>query len=314
MMFFTDWEGPWVLTDFAYEVAIAFFNNHEFFERLSQYDDYLFLIRKKDDYEAGDTLRLLAPFLVALGIDSRDLIDLAEKVLKYTPDAEDSLEFLKRRYEPVVVSTSYRQFLDVSARGLGIEKVYGTEFFPEKYRLPSSEREEILQAVEIISTLPEIYMPPDERSMKAIEWLDEFFWKKMMRMEIGKVLRDVRAVGGRRKLEIVRRFSLKPVVIGDSISDLEMLSYAKVNGLAVSFNGNEYAVENSNVIIISESAWAEAYVLDSYFRNGIDGVKRIKDEVDAKIYIMDEITDIEDVVRESKDMRKRIRGIAGLLS
>jgi len=96
-MFFTDWEGPWVLTDFAYEIAIAFFNNHEFFERLSQYDDYLVLVEKKEGYEAGDTLKLLAPFIVASGVSSEELKDLAEKVVTYTPDAEDSMSYLLRK-------------------------------------------------------------------------------------------------------------------------------------------------------------------------------------------------------------------------
>jgi predicted HAD superfamily phosphohydrolase len=132
MLFFTDWEGPWVLTDFAYEVAIAFFNNHEFFERLSQYDDYLVLIEQKENYEAGDTLKLLAPFLVALDVTSEELRDLAEKVLAYTPDAEESMRYLiERGFEPVVISTSYIQFLEVSAKPLGINKIHSTHFKPE---------------------------------------------------------------------------------------------------------------------------------------------------------------------------------------
>ncbi len=315
-MFFTDWEGPWVLTDFAYEVAIAFFNNHEFFERLSQYDDYLVLVEKRKDYDAGDTLRLLAPFLVALGIDSKDLLDLAENVLSYTPDAEESIgRLLKKGFEPVVISTAYEQFLEVSAKPLGIKKIHCTRFNPEKYSLPKDLREFILESVEIIASLPEIEI--DGSSEESVRWLNEFFWKKLAKSEAGRILEEVKAVGGGRKLEVVRSYGVEsPLVIGDSISDYAMLSWAKERGLAVSFNGNEFAVRNSNLAIISDTTFSEAYVVEAYLREGIEGVKKLVESdsvVNAEFYWIDE-SNVEYVIEKSKSMRRRLRGLAGSLS
>lgn len=325
MLFFTDWEGPWVLTDFAYEVAIAFFNNHEFFERLSQYDDYLVLIERKEGYEAGDTLKLLAPFIVALGITSEELKDLAENVLSYTPDAEDAMHYLiKKDIEPVVISTSYFQFLEVSAKPLGLNRIHATKFEPERYSLPKEEKEFILQAVEVIASLPEIEIPPDEDSMKSIDCLNDFFWNRLAKMEAGKILRDVKAVGGQRKLEAVRSYGIKdPIAIGDSISDSAMLSWAKEKGLAVSFNGNEYAVKNSNLAIVSETAFAEVYIVEAYLSNGLGGVKRaLKLEFDSEVvdklketkYYWIKDSDVDKIVDESKAMRRKLRGLAGALS
>ncbi len=316
-MFFTDWEGPWVLTDFAYEVAIAFFNNHEFFERLSQYDDYLVLVEKREDYDAGDTLRLLAPFLVALGIDSKDLLDLAEKVLSYTPDAEESIgRLLKNGFEPVVVSTAYEQFLEVSAKPLGIKRIHCTRFNPEKYGLSGDLRRFILESVEIIASLPEI----DGSSEESVRWLNDFFWKKLVKSEAGRILKEVRAVGGKRKLEVVRSYGVKsPLVIGDSISDYAMLSWAKVRGLAVSFNGNEFAVRNSNLAVISDTAFSEAYVVEAYLKGGIEGVRRALEDFNVEslrnteFYWIDE-SNVEQVIERSKSMRRRLRGLAGSLS
>ncbi len=325
MLFFTDWEGPWVLTDFAYEIAIAFLNNHEFFERLSQYDDYLVLIEKKKGYEAGDTLKLLAPFIVALGVSSDELKDLAEKVLVYTPDAEESIGYLlKKGIEPVVISTAYEQFLDVSAKPLGIRRIHATAFKPENYRLPKDEKEFILQAVEIIASLPEIEIPLRDRSKGSVEWLNDFFWNKLAKMEAGRILDEVKAVGGKRKLDVVRMYSVpNPVVIGDSISDHAMLSWAKEKGLAASFNGNEFAVKNSNLAIISETTFAEAYIVEAYLSGGVEGVRRfvmrefgsdIADKLrGTEFYWIDE-SDVDEVINKSKAMRRRLRGLAGILS
>ena len=325
MMFFTDWEGPWVLTDFAYEVAIAVFNNHEFFERLSQYDDYLYLVERREGYEVGDTLRLLAPFLVAADVTSEELREIGEKTLIYTPDAEESIEkLMKRGIEPVVISTSYRQFLEISAKPLGIRKVHCTEFTPENYRIPKEEKDELLEAVEIIASLPEIEIPPDENGVKSVRWLNDFFWVKMRRMQAWRVVEEVKAVGGSRKLRALMEYGdEKPIVIGDSISDVEMLKWARGRGLSVSFNGNEFAVMNSDLAVISETTFAEAYIVEAYLREGMDGVMRAIDfeyesdfvsAVRGTRYYWMKTSEVEEVVKESKYMRRKLRGLAGSLS
>jgi len=312
-MIFTDWEGPWVLTDFAYECAVAFFNSHEFFERLSQYDDYLVLVEKRKDYEAGDTLRLLAVFLVANEVSSEELRDLAEKVLKPTPDAETAIKKLKEA--PVVISTSYEQFLEVSAKYLGVEKhIYCTKFNPENYRLNSDEKEAILEAVEVIANLPEITIPPDERAKDAINWLNDFFWNKLQKTGAKRILDEVKAIGGKRKLEVVLKYGVeKPIVIGDSISDKDMLAYAKENGIAIAFNGNEFALSNSNLAIIAESALGEVEVINRCLKNGLNWIDDVANVTGGKVYRLDK-ANFEDILKESKAMRAKLRGLAGYLS
>lgn len=310
-MIFSDWEGPWVLTDFAYECAVAFFNNYEFFERLSQYDDYLVLIEKRENYDAGDTLKLLAVFLVAEGVDSKELIELAEKVLKYTPDAEDAIKELKEK--PIVISTSYEQFLDVSAKPLGL-KYHCTKFNPEKYMLNPNIKKEIREAVEVISNLPEIRIPPDEGTCKTVKWLNDFFWRRLMKTEAGKILRDVQAIGGRRKLEVVLSYNPdNVVVIGDSISDKDMLFYAKERGIAISFNGNEFALKNSNLAIVAESAFAETDVINKCLCEGLKWIDVCKDVRGGKVCRLERV-DFESILKESKEVRRRLRGLAGYLS
>jgi len=322
-MFFTDWEGPWVLTDFAFEVAIAFFNDHEFFERLSQYDDYLVLVERREGYEAGDTLRLLAPFLVAQDVTSEELRDLAENVLSYTPDAEETLPKLIE-FEPVVISTAYSQFLDVSAKPLGIERYHATRFEPERYGLPRDLKDELLDAVDVISSLPEIEIPLDKNAMRAVEWLNDFFWNRMAKTEVGRILDEVKAVGGRRKLDVVLSYSPNdPLVIGDSISDYAMLSWAKERGIAISFNGNEFAVRNSNVAVVSDTTFSEAYLVEAYVREGKEGLRRAMEKefesafarkLENTEFFWVEESELEEIVRRSVDMRRRLRGLAGALS
>jgi predicted HAD superfamily phosphohydrolase len=323
--FFTDWEGPWVTTDFAYEIAKAFLRNTVFFERLSQYDDYLAYVERKSNYEAGDTLKLLSPFIYASGITSRQLRELSRKVVNFIPDAREAISQIKST--PVVISTAYKQFVEESTKMLGVyENVHGTEFDIEGYEIPEEEKRIVRESIEIIAQLPEIKIKPDkwfdkidDKSKESIFWLNNFFWRKLEHSNFGRMIEDVNAVGGVRKKEIVQRYveerNLDEVIaIGDSISDHAMLKWVRDRGVAVSFNGNEYAIENSNVAVISNTAFGEAAVLDAFINYGVEGViKLVKHENTEILKTAIEDVDIKAVIEESIKMRKKLRGEAGKL-
>jgi len=336
-LFFTDWEGPWVTTDFAFEISKLLFKN-SFFERLSQYDDYLSYIKRKEDYEAGDTLKLLAPFLIASGVTSEKIKELSRKIVNFVPDAEISIKYIK--IKPVVISTSYSQFLEESTGMLGINAfIHGTEFNPEEFRIKEEDVKMLNEAVDSISSLPEIKIKPgmkenelDESSMEGINWLNEFFWEKIMNSSFGDVLRSVKATGGERKREIVQNyvenFNIDEILaIGDSISDHAMLKWVKEEGgIAISFNGNEYAIKNSNVAVVSDTAFGEVALIDVFARKGIKGVLKvvrkaginlIDDGVSkylhsTKFYWIED-SNIEEIIEESGRMRRKLRGEAGEL-
>jgi predicted HAD superfamily phosphohydrolase len=335
MFFFTDWEGPWVTTDFAYEATIAFFNNHEFFERLSQYDDYLSYIEKRRGYEAGDTLRLLAPFFVATSATSRELEELS-KFASFVPDAREAMLMLMPSSKPVVVSTAYMQFLK-SAEMIGVREIHGTEFRIDDYRVEEEEKKKILRAVDTIASLPEIAIKPgmkkedvDENSRKSIEWLNGFFYE-LMKTPFGRIVKEVNAVGGERKKRIVQgyveRYEIEePIAIGDSISDHAMLEWVKKRGIAIAFNGNEFAIKHANLAVVSNTAFGEAVTIKVFMESGSEGVRRLardfcnlKPELarllqnsDVKIYWLEDV-DVNAVIEESIRMRKRLRGEAGKL-
>ena len=86
---------------------------------------------------------------------------------------------------------------------------------------------------------------------QLIQRLDEIFWSEIPKMFVGKFLTDVITVGGEQKAESIRdaakRLGAKladVMYVGDSITDVEAFKLVRENGgLAVSFNGNSYAVK-----------------------------------------------------------------------
>ncbi len=102
-----------------------------------------------------------------------------------------------------------------------------------------------------------------------------------------------------------------PVAIGDSISDYKMFEAAReLGGVAVAFNGNEYALRHADVAIVSPTAMSEAIVVEMLLERG--SIENFPEIEGTEIYIMEK-SDFEEVLEKSKRMRVRLRGLAGEL-
>jgi energy-converting hydrogenase A subunit R len=95
-------------------------------------------------------------------------------------------------------------------------------------------------------------------------------------MQIGQIYSGVNPVGGIEKAEairdVVRRLptTLREVMyVGDSITDKEAFRLVKKNdGLAVSFNGNRYAIENADIAVMSRDSQVTAAIAETFLRSG----------------------------------------------
>jgi energy-converting hydrogenase A subunit R len=127
-------------------------------------------------------------------------------------------------------------------------------------------------------------IPPEAKNFKdlslsaqrTVQELDNIFWKVIAKMPVSKIYSDVCPMGGQQKAEAVRdiacRLSMKLggfMYVGDSITDEEAMGLVKRrNGLAVSFNGNQYAVKNADVALLSHDGMATAVVAEMFFKLG----------------------------------------------
>lgn len=309
-MFFTDWEGPWILTDFALELTMAVFNNERFFSNLSLYDDYLAYKEKRKNYEAGYTLKLLVPFLLAAGITDRDVNEIAMNTARFVPDADRAMARLQKKWKPVVISTSYTQYLEKTASIIGVNGfLHGTEIEFDSLHLPHSLEKKLLDMVDEIASL---------KGENLYRKLDEIFSIK----EIMEILESVKAVGAGEKAKILREYCESnnvefPIAIGDSISDYKMLNEAKkLGGVAIAFNGNEYALKHADIAIISSTAYSEAIVIELFMKYGEKAYQYLDDAEkeleNTEIHIIEE-HNFREVLEKSKRMRVKLRGLAGEL-
>jgi energy-converting hydrogenase A subunit R len=243
-----DLEGPLSPQDNAYELMKLFPNGDKIFRVISYYDDLLTL-EGRPDYEPGDTLALIVPFLVLHNVTENDIANLAVKAtfLGGAVDLISKLGF--GGWKIFCITTTYEQYAIHITHKLGIyaHNVAGTPFPLNKLRITLTQEDADL----LRQTEAEILtMPPGTDDARIKQRLDNFFWEKLPATGLGNLIKEVKPVGGRRKVAALKRFAdsynqplAKWVVVGDSITDSQMLQTVEAaGGLAVAFNANQYAL------------------------------------------------------------------------
>lgn len=295
-VFITDCEGPISKNDNAYELTEHFVPNGDaLFALISKYDDVQADIIKRKGYKAGDTLRLMLPFLKAYEVTNKKIKEFSAKNILLVPNARDTLQFVKGIMPSFIVSTSYEQYMQALCDVIDFpfKNVYCTRLNIDKYQVSQIEKEKLQQLKEEIVALPMIEISEtatglndfSEKDRKTIRRLDEIFWKEISKMDCGKMLKEVNPIGGFEKAKAIEdiadkvgvRFS-DVVYVGDSITDVQSFQLVRENGgLAVSFNGNNYAVREAEIAVLSNNTAVTsvlAEVFNRYGRKGVLGLVR----------------------------------------
>ncbi len=282
-IFISDCEGPISKNDNAFEAATQFIPyGDKFFKIVSKYDDILADTIRKPGYNAGDTLKLILPFLKAYNVTDTSLREFSAKTMVLVAGSKNTLEYIRNLCTSYVVSTSYEHYIKAFCETLNFPfgNTYCTHLSLDKYVLLDQERLRLRQIVKDISQKPVMTIPPNAKSLEdfskldheTIEWLDDIFWNEISKMPIGEIFSDIKPIGGHEKADAIidaaqrENCSLSNVMyIGDSITDVEAFKLVKENdGLTVSFNGNEYAVRNAEVAVLSKNNTVTAVIAELF--------------------------------------------------
>jgi energy-converting hydrogenase A subunit R len=323
-----DLEGPLSPQDNAYELMKLFPNGDKIFEVISRYDDLLTL-EEREDYEPGDTLALIVPFLILHNIAEDNIATLAAKA-SLTGGAAKLIDWLLYSgWKIFCISTSYEQYAFHITQKLGIyaHNVACTPFPLDKFRAALSQEESKLlkQAEEDMLTMRPV---ADDKRIK--QNLDKFFWEMLPATDLGAAIKQVKPIGGRRKVDALKRFAdkhdqplAKWVVIGDSITDFRMLqAVEEAGGLAIAFNANEYALPYSTMGLASTLISDLTEVLEVWpkgQRGAVERTVKYKEKWGPKggdnnnFHWLSGRKDLDPIIEVHKRIRKLVREEAGKL-
>jgi len=282
-----DLEGPLAPQDNAYELMKLFPNGDNIFEVISRYDDLLTL-EGRASYEPGDTLALIVPFLAYHGIKEEQIGIMGQRAA-LTPGASELVSKLKTHdWQVFCASTSYEQYATGVTQRLGIptQNVACTSFpLNEISQLLTQGDFTLLEEME--KQIPNLSSMVDDDIKKL---LDHFYWQELPQTKSGKMVTEVKPMGGSRKVKALERFAAKTgeplshwVAVGDSITDFNMLqAVGDAGGLAISFNANEYALPYSTMSLAStrlDDLWVILETWGRGDRSAVEKIVREKEEI-----------------------------------
>ncbi len=290
-MLFSDWEGPWVIADHAFELA-----QHSIRQGAGLYStlsNYVLgnLEAGRGNFQPGDTLALIAPFLIANGAGESDLHQIAISGANFLDGAGKAVKYLKRHEIALrIISTSYSQYVNYTAGLIGIPGMHtiSTRFPIGELRgaVREADMESVRHAAKSILELrragPDFSGNRQVNAGSMAAFLDRFF-DELAHNSFSTVMQTVRPMGGERKLDALREVLEadgmgidNAVVVGDSVTDGSMLRAASVEGgLSISFNGNVHAVQNSLVAVMSQSCIIIPVLVQIFGRKGMEGVEKV---------------------------------------
>jgi energy-converting hydrogenase A subunit R len=286
-VFITDCEGPVSKNDNAFELMSRIVpKGDRLFTLISRFDDVLADIVKKPGYKAGDTLRLILPFLKAYGATNDLLKEYSSQNILLVPGADETLKFVNNLMPSYIVSTSYEHYIASLCAIIGFPKgnVYCTRLNIDKYQLSEKEVAKLKAIGEEISSMPMIKIPDGavslddlpKESRVTVKRLNKLFWEEFPSMQAEKMLREVNPVGGYEKANAVKDIAVKTAVelseiiyVGDSITDVDPFRLVRnAGGLTVSFNGNRYAVREAEIAVMSYHTSITSILADVFCRFG----------------------------------------------
>jgi len=327
---FFDLEGPLSPQDNALEVMGLVDKGHQAFAVISRYDDLLAL-EGREEYEPGDTLKLILPFLILHGITAEDIESVSKAAPLIAGAGELVASLVGDGWLVHVISTSYQQHALRIAGELGIPErdVACTRLDLSQLasRAEQADLGFVREAWDYVlrigegQTLEEIADGAVDARIRPR--LDEFYWETMPRTALGETLRGVEVVGGRRKVGALERFCRglgvylgQVAVVGDSITDFQMLKAVEAaGGLSIVFNGNRYALPYGTVGVASVSLLNLLPVLKTWLGQGREALRKAvlssglsPQEGDAAYHWLVNRPNLEEVASVHGVARKRARG------
>jgi energy-converting hydrogenase A subunit R len=353
-VFISDCEGPISKNDNAFEVTAHFVpDGDRLFSLISKYDDVLADVLKKPGYSAGSTLKLILPFLKAYGVTDRQMEEFSAQNLILIANSKDTLQHVSAVANAYIVSTSYEHYIKALCKALDFpyQNTYCTKLSLDKYPITEQENMRLKNVAKEIVQMPMINIPSGAKSwedfstkdQETIKRLDRIFWDELASMNSGRFYTEVTTVGGSQKAEAIQDAAEKlhlplsdVMYVGDSITDVEAFRLVRENGgLTVSFNGNNYAVGNAEIAVLSENSIVTAIIADVFCRQGKQATLKLVENWNLQslerngvvsLSLLDHLfslypetlpkvqigtaQNMKTLLKESSEFRKKIRGEA----
>ncbi|MCL2032405.1 MAG: hypothetical protein FWG96_03955 [Methanomassiliicoccaceae archaeon] len=262
----------------------------KFYDLIARYDDIVAYVLNRSDGRSGNVMRFIAPFLKAFGMTDYAAMKHCGESLRLLPEAKRAMGHLMDTMPTFITTTSYEHNVlnvcDELGLPLGVVDFTNLSFDENKI-----SREDAKALREMSRKITGLRMPGQEYELDVpvklqqdevdmIRTLDDIFNIKIRELPISAMMRNMRAVGANEKayflIDLRRRTEIDfegTAFIGGDITDIHALDTIQDRGgLAMSFNGCDFAVRKSNVAVMSRDCTVAAVLAQEFYNEGIEAV------------------------------------------
>ncbi|AIZ56005.1 hypothetical protein Mpt1_c01000 [Candidatus Methanoplasma termitum] len=270
------------------------------YDMISRYDDLTAFILNRTDGRSGNTARFIAPFLKAFGMTDYAAMEHCKVSLRLTDESKKVMKHLMQTLPTFVTTSSYEHNVINLCDELDIPRavVDCTDISFDDKEMTKQEARTIRG---MATTITSLRMPPHEYRMDIpaklrqeevdmVMTLDEIFKDGLRNTSAEGMMRQSRVVGANEKayfmIDMCKKMNIEfegTAFIGGDMTDVSALYTVRdKSGLAMSFNGCDFAVRNSNIAVMSKDCTVAAILVQEFYNEGIEAVYDLVENWDRK--------------------------------
>ena len=261
-----------------------------FFDVISRYEYLTTYALAYNEDKLRQTMKIIIPFLKAYGMTDHFAYEFAKSDLRLIDGSAETCSYLQRLLPTFVVTGSLEHHVMALCDRLDfpLENVTCTKADFDSHENDRLEDKKLRELVNKISsyrfdktlyTLDHPQYLDDDDGTLMVE-VEDIADNVLQRMDAYKAYKDVLAIGSNEKayamLEIRRKTNIEfnsTAYIGSGLSDYQALDLVRdSDGLAISFNGSEYAVRGCNIAVMSNSTTVLDVLVGEFYNEGIQAV------------------------------------------
>lgn len=285
-------QGFLVRNNMARELCDRFIpDGAKLYDLIDRYDNVTANVLNRDDTgHSADVMRMIAPFLKAFGASDFLVQQFCDATVRPLPEAETVMSYFLQTLPTYVNTMMYRHSADAICTKLHIppEIVSASELDLDGNEMNRQECRDLRQmAVDILALpLPQesyvlnvpLELSPEDVHMISV--LDDVFLHRLSGSAAFSMIEKLRSVGANEKaytmLEIRKQAQVDldgTAYIGGETIDYQVMDLIKdSNGLALAFNGSEFAVHGANIAVLADDCTAAAVLVEQFYNEGIEAV------------------------------------------
>lgn len=265
-------------------------NGAHFYDVVARYDALTAYVLGREEATAGNTVKWVIPFLKANGATDYAIRQCYAETIQMMPGAVDALGFTSRLFPAFISSSIYEHgwmhidesinapLFDVFCSKMDLDHTDFGRADSRRIREMGSR----ISALRVPKTVYELNVPMevDEADVRIIRTMDEILQEQIPDTPAMALMESLNVITSHRKayhlLDIRKTTNIDldcTMYIGGEDTDYQCLDLVRdAGGVAMSFNGTDFAVRGANIAVLSKDATVGAVFASLFNDRGIEAI------------------------------------------